>query len=57
MANKLILLMYESWANLDRTVDGLPTEEATTRHDGGSAIAWSLGHVTHMVDSWINTRF
>ena len=57
MPNKLILLMYESWANLDDAVDGLTSEEATTRYFGGSAIAWTLGHVTTMVDSWINMRF
>ena len=57
MPNKLILLMYESWADLDRAVTGLTPEEATTRHAGGSAIAWTLGHVTNMVDSWLNMRF
>ena len=57
MQSKLILLMYESWAGLDRAVDGLTPEEATARHAGGSAVAWTLGHVTHMVDSWINMRF
>ena len=57
MPNKLILLMYESWADLDRSVNGLTPKQATTRHDGGSAIAWTLGHVTNMVDSWINMRF
>ena len=57
MADKLILLMYESWGDLDRAVEQLTPEEATTRHAGGSAIAWTLGHVTNMVDSWINTKF
>ena len=55
--DKLILLMYRSWADIDRAVDGLTAEVATARHDGGSSIAWTVGHVTHMVDSWINTRF
>ena len=49
--------MYESWADLDRAVAGLTPEEPATRDDGGSAIAWTLGHVTNMVDSWINMRF
>ena len=57
MLDKLILLMYESWADLDRAVNGLTPEQATTRHDGGSAIAWTVGHVSNMVDSWINMRF
>jgi hypothetical protein len=49
--------MYESWTDLDRAVNGLTPKQATTRHDGGSAIAWTLCHVTNMVDSWINMRF
>ena len=57
MPNKLVLLTYESWADLYRAIDGLTPEEATTRSHGSSAIAWTVGHVTHMVDSWINVRF
>ena len=57
MPDKLILLTYESWADLDRAVKGLTAEEAMTRHDGSSRIAWTVGHVTNMVDSWINMRF
>ena len=57
MPNKLVLLTYESWADLYRAIDGLTAEEATTRSHGSSAVAWTLGHVTHMVDSWINVRF
>lgn len=51
------LLLYESWTMLDEAVEGLTPEEATTRHDGGSSIAWTVGHVTTMVDSWINVNF
>ena len=57
MPNKLVALMYESWADLDRAVSGLTPEEAMERHDGGSSVAWTVGHVTHMVDSWIVVRF
>ena len=55
--DKLVLLTYESWAQVDRAISRLTLEEATTRHGGGSSIAWTMSHVTHMVDSWINTRF
>ena len=55
--NKLIALMYESWADLDRAVSGLTPDEATACHDDGSSIAWTVGHVTHMLDSWIVVRF
>ncbi|MBI4300336.1 MAG: DinB family protein [Chloroflexi bacterium] len=57
MSNKLVLLMYESWSQVDRALDGLALEEATTHRHGGSGIAWTLGHVTQMVDSFINVRF
>ena len=57
MPIKLVLLTYESWADLYRAIDGLTPEEATTRSHGSSTVAWTLGHVTHMVDSWINVRF
>lgn len=54
--DKLILLMYRSWADLDRAADGLSAEEAIPRHNGGSSIAWTVGHVAQMADSWINAR-
>ena len=57
MPSQIVLLMYESWATLDRSMSGLTTEEMTTRYDDGSSIAWTVGHVTNMVDSWINVRF
>ena len=57
MPNKLILFMYQSWANLDGAIEGLSSEETTARYDRFSSIAWTVGHVTHMVDSWVNMRF
>ena len=57
MPTKLVLLTYESWADLYRAIDGLTPDEALTRSHGSSAIAWTVGHVTHMVDSWISVRF
>ena len=57
MPHALALFLYESWSLLDDAVAGLALEEATTRHDGGSSIAWTIGHVTTMVDSWINVNF
>jgi hypothetical protein len=57
MTSKLVLLTYESWSNLDSALEGLTDEEATTRHEGGSSIAWSVAHVTTMVDSWLNVKF
>jgi hypothetical protein len=57
MPDKLILFLYQSWADLDRVTEGLTPEQATTRYDGGSAIAWTVGHLTTQIDSWLNMRF
>ena len=42
---------------LDDALEGLTPEEAMTRSHGGSAIAWTVGHLANMLDSWINARF
>ena len=57
MPDKLVSLMYQSWDDLDRAVGGLSAAEATARHDGESSIAWTVGHVTNMVDSWLVVKF
>lgn len=56
-SDKLILLMYRSWADIDKAVDGLSPEEASARRAGGSSIAWTFGHVAQMLDSWMNANF
>ena len=57
MPDRLVLFLYESWKYLDESVEGLTREEATARHDGGSSIAWTIGHVTTVVDSSVNANF
>lgn len=57
MTTRLVELLYQSWSDLDRALEGLTDSEATTRVHGGSAIAWTVGHVSQMADSWINGRF
>ncbi len=57
MPNKLVGLLYESWADLDRAVSGISEEEATRHDEGGSSIAWTVAHVTQMLDSWLVARF
>ncbi len=57
MPDRLILFLYQSWTYLDESVAGLTREEATTRHFGGSSVAWTIGHVATMVDSWLNANF
>ncbi len=55
--DKLIPFVYQSWADADFAVEGLTDEEATTRYDGASSIAWTYGHLANMVDSWLNAKF
>ena len=57
MPNKLIFYTYESWAEVDRATARLTARDATMRYNDGSSIAWTLGHITTMVDSWVNTKF
>jgi hypothetical protein len=51
--------VFDAWDDLDRALDGLGPAEALLRwEDGaGSSFAWTLAHVTELIDSWINVRF
>ena len=57
MAPKLVDLLFQSWADLDLSVAGLTDDEAAIRFRGCNKIAWSVGHVTQQIESWINRRF
>ena len=52
----LVGLVTEGWDELDRVLDGLDAADATRQVDGGSSFAWTLGHVTNQLDSWVNVR-
>jgi hypothetical protein len=56
MPDNLALLVYQAWSDLDQVVAGLTPAQATERRDGQSAIAWTVGHVSQQVDSWLNMR-
>lgn len=47
----------EAWKDLDTVLAGLSSEEAVARPDGRESFAWTLGHVSQQVDSWINVNF
>ena len=49
--------MYQAWDEFDHAIEGLSADEATTREHGGSAIAWTAGHVANTVDALISRRF
>ena len=50
-------LVLLAWSDIDRVVEGLTEDEAQKQWDGGSSFAWTFGHVSSQVDSWINVRF
>jgi hypothetical protein len=54
--NPLVGLVIEGWGELDRVLDGLDSADATRQVDGGSSFAWTLGHITNQLDSWVNVR-
>ena len=56
MSEKAIPLLYLAWGDLDRVVGGLSDEDAT-RCDGGSSIAWTIGHLAQQMDRWLLGRF
>lgn len=55
----LVGAVFDAWADLDRALAGLgPTEALLRWEDGdGSSFAWTLAHVTELIDSWLNVRF
>ena len=50
-------LLFSAWTDLDEAVADVTPEDMLRRIDGGSSFAWTLAHVSHAVDSWINARF
>ena len=52
--SKLVGLLYESWKDFDRVLDGLTAEQALARPNNESSFAWTLAHVTNHVDRWMN---
>ncbi len=57
MTTKLVELLYQSWTDLDKSIDGLSDAEAAVRQDGCNRIAWCFGHVSQQVESWFNRKF
>ena len=53
----LVGLVFDAWADLDRVAAGVPVQDLLLKPAGGSAIAWSVGHVTNQLDGWVNVRF
>lgn len=50
-------LLLKAWDDIDRALEDVDPDDLTRQIEGGSSLAWTLAHVTHGVDSWINGRF
>lgn len=52
-----VRLLQTAWNDIDRALEDVRSEDLTRQIRGGSSFAWTLGHITHGIDSWINVRF
>jgi len=50
-------LLFSAWADLDEALADVTPQDMLRQINAGSSFAWTLAHVTHPVDSWINVRF
>ena len=55
--SKLVGLVFEAWKDMDDVLAGVTAAEAAARAGGGSSFAWTLAHVSHQLDAWVNVRF
>ena len=55
--SKLVGLLFESWNDFDRALEGVTEDEAVERHFGGSSFAWTYAHAANLIDAWVNVRF
>jgi hypothetical protein len=57
VAEQLVELLYQSWADMDHAIDGIGVADAEARYHGLSSVGWTMGHLGQQVDSWFNVRF
>ena len=53
----LVGALFDAWDDLDLVLMGLTAAELIEPWGGGSAFAWTYGHVANSTDSWTNVRF
>jgi DinB superfamily len=53
----LVGLVFGAWDDVDRVLQRLDTSGAVRQVDGGSSFAWTLGHLSNQLDTWLNVRF
>lgn len=53
----LIGALFDAWGELDLVLAGVTPVEMSEPWGGGSAFAWTYGHVANSIDAWVNVRF
>ena len=55
--SKLVALVFDTWEDADRVMEGLTPEHAAENFQDGSSFAWTAGHIANTLDFWVNVRF
>ncbi len=55
--SSLVGALFDAWDDLDLVLAGLTSAEMIEPWGGGSALAWTYGHVANSTDSWTNVGF
>ncbi len=55
--NPLVGSFFDAWDALDLVLKGMTPAEMIEPWGGGSAFAWTHGHVANSIDAWLNVRF
>jgi len=53
----LVGALFDAWDEVDLVLAGVAPAEMIEPWGGGSAFAWTYGHVANSVDAWRNVRF
>lgn len=53
----LVGALFDAWDELDAVLDGVSAGDMIEPWGGGSAFAWTYGHVANAIDAWLNVRF
>jgi hypothetical protein len=55
--NALVGFLFDAWDDFNRAIGDVSPEDAVRPIENGSSFAWTLAHVTHTMDGWLNVRF
>ncbi len=55
--NPLVGAFFDAWDDLDLVLGGVTHAEMVQPWGGGSAFAWTYGHVANSIDAWLDVRF